>query len=221
MTGWTPLRACRQIPAFVCILGLCVLSGRTARADRAILSPRGFILSPGDVQFEYAGRTTDGHSNVQWLQVSMPGSDLGLELELERRQASGRSRSSFNLEYTLTGNALSDIAPVIAVGARDLINSDVEGRSAYLALSKTIGLSLAQSRVVSDLKVHAGYGSGRMDGLFASGELRFRLGFTVSAEYFQQRWNMEVAVPASKYLKLRAYTLNGAVYYGASLRIAR
>lgn len=204
-----------------CTVAACLGIAGSARADRAILSPRGFILSPGDIQFEYAGRTTDGHSNVQWLQLSLPGNDLGLELEVERRYTSGRSRSSFNLQYTLTGNALSDIAPVISLGARDLINSDVEGRAAYLALSKTIGLSLAQSRLVSDLKLNAGYGTGRMDGVFASAELKLRAGFTVSAEYFQRRWNMEVAVPASKYLKLRAYTFNGAVYYGASLRIAR
>ena len=221
MTGRRPSWGVVRALAFRCAAVLLLAPGMAARADRTILSPRGFILPPGDIQFEYAGRTTDGHSNIQWLQLSLPGSDLGLEVEIERRYAAGRSRSSFNLQYTLTGNALSDIAPVISVGARDLINSDVEGRSAYFAISKTIGLSLAQSRLVSDLRVHAGYGSGRMDGPFAAGEVKLRLGCIVSAEYFQRRWNMELALPASQYVKLRVYTLNGAVYYGASLRIVR
>jgi hypothetical protein len=198
----------------VCLL---VLGGASAQADRNVLSPRGLVASPGLLRLEYLIRESDSRSSLGWATFGLPIEDLGLEVEFERLDLKRRKRETVSLQYTLTGNAFSDIAPAISVGVRDTFNRGREGQAFFLSITKTIGLSLAQDRILRDLKVHAGYGSRRLGGLWIGAQGKFRPGFTVHAEYLAHRLNASVTWPVSGPLELRAYSLDGDLFYGASL----
>lgn len=196
---------------------LPALSGANARADRNVLAPRGLVASPGLLRLEYLIRESDSRSSLGWATFGLPVEDLGLEVELERFDLNRRARETVSLQYTLTGNAFSDIAPAVSVGVRDSLNRGREGRAFYLSMTKTFGLSLAQDRILRDLKAHAGYGTRRLGGLWIGVQGKFRPGFTVHAEYLAHRLNASVSWPVSGPLEMRAYSLDGNLFYGASL----
>lgn len=195
---------------------LLALGGASARADRNVLAPRGLVASPGLLRLEYLLRESDSRSSLGWATFGLPVEDLGLEVEFERLDLS-RKRETVSFQYTLTGNAFSDIAPAVSVGVRDSLNRGREGRAFYLSITKTFGLSLAQDRILRDLKAHAGYGSRRLGGLWIGVQGKFRPGFTVHAEYLAHRLNASVSWPVSGPLEMRAYSLDGSLFYGASL----
>jgi hypothetical protein len=206
----------RQVAGCLTLL-LLAFGGASARADRNVLAPRGLVASPGLLRLEYLTHRSDSRSSLGWATFGLPIEDLGLEMEFERLDLSRRKRETVSLQYTLTGNAFSDIAPAVSVGVRDSLNRGREGRAFYLSMTKTFGLSLAQDRILRDLKAHAGYGSRRLGGLWIGVQGKFRPGFTVHAEYLARRLNASVSWPVSGPLELRAYSLDGNLFYGASL----
>jgi hypothetical protein len=192
-----------------------------AKADRNILSPSGLIALPSSIKFEAAVLGSNSHSNLDWITIGLPDQLLGWELEAERVERPGFRSHTFSAQYSLTGNAFSDLAPSVSVGIRDVLRQGPEGQALFVAMTKTFGLSRAQERILRDYKVHAGYGTSRLDGPFIGIQGRFVLGFTANAEYVSHKFNASVAFPIVKHLNLKAYSLNGDFFYGASFIIAK
>jgi hypothetical protein len=209
-------RSCRAVAA----VGLLVYA-LPAGADRNVLAPRGLIAVPDSLKLEYAFQASNHRSNLGWLTVGMPSQLYGLELEVERSEPGGRGRETFSLQYSLTGNAFSDLAPSISVGLRDVLRRGRDGQALFLAATKTLGLSQQQERLLRDWKLHVGYGSSRLGGPFIGMQGRFSFGPTANVEYAARRFNSSVALPVSKYLNLKAYTLDGDLFYGASFVLVK
>lgn len=199
------------------ILSLC---GRVA-ADRIVLAPGGLILNPGSARTEYAWEASDSRNTISWFNLGPISPSLPVELEAERISIGGRTRGTFSAQYSFTGNALLDIAPTLSVGMRDVLNQGRERQALFLAVTKSFGLSQGQESYIREIKAHAGYGTSRLAGPFVGLEGRFTLGFNASAEYVARRFNFEIGVPVARVFRMRAYTLNGDVFYGASLTIRR
>ena len=195
-------------------------AARVAAADRLVLAPRGLVARPFSLGAEYAVHPYSPRADVGWLTLGFPQEDLGLEAELERSSVHGEARQTLHLQYTLTGNAVADFAPALSVGIRDILRSGRERQGLFAAATKNIGVPLAVERTLSALKIHVGFGSSGMGGLFAGAEARV-LGLWVGAEYFSQEFNASVALPLISNLALRAYTLDGSTYFGASFSVRR
>lgn len=192
-----------------------------ARADRGVLAPIGLVLNPNSARLEYIHMASDGRSNLGWLTVGYPDEALGLELEAERSNLGSRRRETFAIQYSLTGNAFSDLAPAVSVGVRDVLNRGREGRAFFLAATKTFRLSESQEKILRNWKLHLGYGSNRFSGAYIGVEGRLALDLTANLEYLAGRFNAAVALPIARYVRLRAYTLDGDLFYGASVALIR
>lgn len=193
----------------------------TARADRNVLAPRGLIAEPNSLRLEYAALSSNGRTNLGWITVGWPDEALGLELEAERSEWGGQRRETLSAQYSLTGNAFSDLAPAVSVGVRDLLNRGREHRAFFLAATKTFGLNRTQERLLREWKLHLGYGSSRLDGPYVGIQSRFTLGFTARAEFVARRFNGSVAWPVGRYFNLNAYSLDGDLFYGATFTLSR
>jgi hypothetical protein len=198
-----------------------LVSGAAARADRNVLAPRGLIAVPNSLGLEYAAMGSNHRNNLEWLTVGMPGQLHGLELEAERFELGGRRQETMSVQYSLTGNAFSDLAPSVSVGVRDLLRRGMEGQALFFAATKTFRLSERQEHVLRDWKLHVGYGTSRLDGVFIGVQGRFTFGFTANAEYVARRFNASLAFPVTKYFNLKAYTLDRDVFYGATLVLVK
>ena len=211
-------------PAVLGRIGMLILWGLLAKsptgADRIVLAPRGLVARPFSIGAEYAVHPYDPRTDIGWLTVGVPQQDLGLEVELERLSREAESRETFHLQYTLTGNAVADFAPAISVGIRDVLRRGRERQGLFAAATKNIGVPLATERTLQNLKVHVGFGTSAMDGLFAGADARV-LGLSVAAEYYARRFNASVTLPVISNLLLRAYTLDGSTYFGASYSVRR
>lgn len=190
----------------------------SASADRIVLAPRGTIQQAGAVLGELAVQGSHTQNTLGFVDLGIPGNDLGLELEVERDDLWRTTRETFSLQYLVIPEGLTNnIGPAISVGARDILNRGREGRAFFLAGTKSFPLSRNQERLVRDLKLHGGYGTSHLDGPFVGAEARLTMGFRIMAEYAARRPDFELALPAGKHVTLRAYTLDGSAFYGASL----
>ncbi len=205
-------RYCVAIALLLCL----VIWGGRAGADRIVLAPRGLITSPGSVAFEYATLASGGRTHLAWINLGVPSQQLGLELEAEQYDWGGPQRATFSAQYSLTGNAFSDLAPAVSVGVRDVLNRGPEGRALFLAATKTLGLSRSQEHVVRDWKLDLGYGTSRLDGPYIGLQGRFTLGLLANVEYVARNVNASLALPVGRHLRLNVYTLRGDTFYGAS-----
>src|SRR5438445_10257741 len=104
---------------------------------------------------------------------------------------------------------------------RDILNRGRERQSLFAAATKSVSLSKRAESVIRDLKLDAGYGTSRMAGPFIGVEGRFTLGFTAKAEYVARTLNAELAIPVTRNVQARLYSLNGHVFYGAALSIRK
>jgi hypothetical protein len=213
----------RSLQALTFLLGPAILSllAAPAGADRNVLAPRGLVTNPDSVKLEYAVQDRNQRNQIGWLNIGMPQQLLGLELEVEHFELGGRRRETVSAQYSLTGNAFTLEAPAVSVGVRDLLNRGRERQAVFVALTKTIGLSLGQERFLRDLKIHGGLGSRRLEGPFLGFQARLAAGPTISAEYVARRINASIGVSALKFLQLKVYTLDRELFWGASITLAK
>jgi hypothetical protein len=191
----------------------------TAGADRIVLAPRGSIRGPGEISGELAISTKTAKNYMGWVAGGLPG-DLGIELEAERFELGGVRRETLSAQYLLIPEGLTNnIAPTISLGVRDIPNRGMEGRAFFAAATKTIGLSKKQEALIQDLKLHGGYGTNRLGGLYVGLEGRFSPGFIAAAEYVSHRVNASITVPVGRYANLRAYSLDGDAFYGGGFKM--
>ncbi|HLJ56339.1 MAG TPA: YjbH domain-containing protein [Chthonomonadaceae bacterium] len=202
------------------IVAALVIAGATAvRADRTVLAPTGDTLSPGTYRAEFA---LDPEGRVQdrvWLQYSTP---QGIELETERYDLTNERKKGYalNIQYPLT-YSLTNTIPAVSLGVRDLTGTGNEHGAFYAAATRNISLSERQHRLVDSLKLDAGIGSGRIGGLFAGLQMRLNNGLRIQAEIYRRQPNVSVAMPLTRQLDVRAYSLDSHFYYGLSYSIRR
>jgi hypothetical protein len=172
-------------------------------------------------KIEYAVQDTNTRNQIGWVNIGMPEQLLGLELEVEHFELGARRRETASVQYSLTGNAFTLEAPAMSVGIRDILRSGREKQAIFVAMTKSIGLSLSQERILKDLKVHAGLGSSRLEGPFIGLQTRLALGPTIAAEYVARRFNASFSVKALRFIELKAYTFDGELFWGASVKISK
>ena len=215
---WRVLRRQPAAPGALAAFAL-LLPGPVA-AERVVLAPSGLVAAPSSASVEAAFRDRSTSQRIGWLTLGAPSSDLGLEIEAEDVDMA-RRRTDLSAQFSFTGNALVDVAPTLTCGVRDALNSGRFRRSYYVAAGKAFGLSQSQERLVRRLEVHAGLGSGRMEGPFVGVRARLALGPVVSAEYVRRSFNASAALPILRGVEVRAYTLDGDLYWGARVSFAR
>jgi len=207
-----PLTNCIRLCSLLSIWFL-----HSARADRIVLSPDGNALAANSVRGEFEITPYRQNGTLGWLQFSTPH---GIELEVERTDLlpDPKTRYGIDVQYPL----IYDIGayPALSVGVRDLLGTGTYHKSIYVATTKAFALSDRQLKLLRDIRVSGGVGTGRMDGLFIGIQTRLTLGMSVYAEMYRLRPNVSVALPLARNLQARATSLDGTIFYGLSF-IAR
>jgi hypothetical protein len=211
----------RSFTRFYSALSLVLAMTAPAYATRIVLAPGGLVANPSSAAIEYAARSTGARNWLGFATIGIPQADLGLELEVERYELLGTRGTAVSAQYSVTGNAFSDIAPAVSVGVRDLTNQGREGRAFYLSLTKTMGLSRAQERLVKDLKVHAGLGNSHLNGVFGGVTARLPFGPTLGVEYVRFAVNASASVPLGRNASVRVYSLDGHIFVGGCVELSR
>lgn len=212
---------CRpQAAAAAVVAVLALFAPLSTAAERIVLAPSGLVAPPYSVSVEAAVGDGAPSRHIGWLTLGAPGHGLGLELEAEDVDLS-RRRADISVQYSFTGNALVDMAPTLTCGVRDAFNTGRWRRAFYVALGKRLGLSLAQERFVRSFYLHAGIGTSRLEGPFLGFRANLAAGPSVSAEYVRRTVNASVSVPVVRGVEVRAYTLNGDLFWGARVSFAR
>lgn len=204
---------------FLVVLGL--YAGCAARADRVVLAPSGRIVAPGDMRVVYLWNST-GFGQHGRLHLGIPKDDLGLELEIRRDMAGADERTTLALQYSIISEAFTNnLAPAVSVGILDVPNRAYEGRSWYVAFSKTLGLSAAQERWLTAPRIHAGYGSHRMGGGFIGASARVTGVIDVAAEYYGRKLNTSVRLRLAGPAGLTLQTHDDVTRVGVDVVITR
>ncbi|MEP6757215.1 MAG: hypothetical protein ABJA67_17045 [Chthonomonadales bacterium] len=194
----------------------------TARADRNILAPRALITPPESPKIEGLFQVKNTRNYLSWANVGFDGKLIGLELEAERFELGGHRNEALSFQYSLTGNAFTDLAPAIALGVRDVFRTGRDKQAIFAVASKSFGLSKQQEQLVRDFKVHLGVGSSTLGGLFGGIQVKFKAGFTVQAEIVSLRYNASLSVPVlTRGVSAKAASLNGAGFFGAEYKFKR
>jgi len=193
--------------------------GRTAGAERTVLGPTGDTLAPDSYRAEFALNPQGKFQNRSWLQFSSP---QGIEFEAERSDLSTERKKGYalNIQYPIT-YSLTSALPAIAIGVRDVTGTGNEHGAFYLAATKSFRLSDAQHRFIHEVKIDAGIGSGRIGGIFFGGQTQLAVGLRIQAEFYRRQTNITVALPISRHLDARAYSLDSRIYYGFSISLQR
>ncbi len=186
-----------------------------AYADRIVLAPDGTTIGPVSFKTEFL---LTQNRNLSWLQLS---NKQGVEFEAQLSDIAARYRTvhAFNVQYPV----LSEFGalPAVSVGIRDLFGTGNEHRSIYVAATRTVALSDRQLRLVREVRLSAGFGTERMNGLYVGLHTRLTLGATLDAEWYRQRANISLSLPLVRHVQVRASSLDGTIYYGLAFRLTQ
>lgn len=196
-----------------------VVAVSAARADRSVLGPTGDTLAPDSYRAEFALDPQRKFQNRVWLQYSTP---QGIELETERFDLTGDRKKGYalNIQYPITYSLVSAL-PAISIGVRDATGTGNEHGAFYLAATRTFALSEGQRRWVKTFKIDVGAGTGRIGGIFVGAQTQLAMGLRIQAEFYRRRPNVTVALPITRHLDARAYSLDSHFYYGLSFSVQR
>jgi hypothetical protein len=194
---------------------------QAARCDRNVLAPSGRIVAPGDVAALYLFRSSD-KGELGRLSVGVPKDDLGLELEIEHLSGDRHSVQTLGMQYSVISEAFTNnLAPALSVGVLDLPNRTDAGRAWYLSLSKTMGLSEQQERVMDTLRIHGGYGSHGIGGAYVGASVRIARRLHLAAELYVRRLNAAARLDVAGPVSVCAQSHQGTRWYGIELRLIR
>lgn len=206
---------------WLALVALATCLASAVSADRLVLAPRGRILSPGEAEVEFAVPTSAPWQYTTWLNLGVPVQDLGLEFEYRHTMSSGRANDTFGIQYSVIGEAFTNnIAPSIAVGLRD-INNRAEGRSLYLAMTKSLALSQAQERLLKSVRLTGGAGTGGINGLFGGVEITLSGGLHLAVESLAGKLNTGLRLPVAPQLEIRASTFDGEAMVGLAAKLMK
>jgi hypothetical protein len=212
----------KRVVVIVAFALLVALSVSQVQADRLILVPTGSVLNSGAIKAEAAFRSSNGDSifvpkdadQINWL-------NLGISrFELDARRlvrSDGMDKDTVGFEASVLPETL--LTPAIGIGIRDITN-ELE-RGYYLAVTKTVPLTNKLPTPIHDIKLHGGFGlKGELDGIFLGAEAGLPMGLKVTAEVVDSKINASLGWSPISKITLKAYELDGKLFYGADAKIA-
>jgi hypothetical protein len=179
-----------------------------------VLSPTGATLPEESFKTEFAISPNAEQGDLIWVAYS---SADGIELELQRVEAASESkkRYSFNIEYPLP--TLKNY-PAFSLGVRDITGTGTEHGALYLVGTRQVPLNRRTKRLVQSFHMNVGAGTGEIGGLFVGMQAHLTAGIDLYAEIYRNRPNLGLALPLVRNLQVKAYSLNGDLFYGLSYR---
>ena len=218
----------RTIGLAVTVLAVCCALAASVSADRLILIPKGATLTTGQVKGEYQVRATGGGATAYWVNVGL------LRLEIEGAWFKGFDTDAVSAPDTNAVSAQISVlpetsfTPAVALGVRDIgdktktdaADSLYDGRSFYAAASKGLSFVALGLPFVSDLKVHAGIGTGSLSGVFFGAEVAVSGRLHLAAEYDTHNVNLAARYNVAPIAQLRVEEIRNDTYFGAALSTA-
>ena len=212
----------RKFLGMIAIATLAALCATQVSADRLILMPMGSVLGRGSVKAEAAfgsGIDTGSLSPANSDRIYWANIGLGhLELTASRVEGPGGFESNaLGVELGVLPETM--ITPALGIGVRDLGDDIGPGRGYYLAVSKSVPLTDVAPLPVHDIKLHAGYGFEGINGFFAGAQVGLPMKLTLSLEHDGENFNAALSWNMIPKVGLKVYSLDGHIFYGASLKI--
>ena len=213
----------RTIGLAVTVLVVCCAPAASVSADRLILIPEGTTLTTGQVKGEYQVRATSGGATAYWANVGL------LRLEIEGAWFQGFSAPDTDaVSAQISVLPETSFTPAVALGIRDIgdktktdaADSLYDGRSLYLAASKGLSFVARGLPFLSDLKVHAGIGTGSLSGIFFGAEVAVSGRWRLAAEYDSHYVNIAAMYNVAPIARLRVEKIRNDTYFGAVLSTA-
>jgi hypothetical protein len=184
-----------------------------ATADRIILAPTGNVKGLGDVTAEAAISPSNNDAKIYWLNVGLPRIELsGIRFDSGSGAAGADQVDSFGAEFSLLPE--TTLTPGVGIGVWDMKEKTDDGRGYYLALSKELPIPRHIPTPIKGVRVHAGFGASGLSGIFGGAEATIPLGLTLSAEYFQKKFNFAIGWKPLPLVQGKVYLLDGETYYG-------
>lgn len=192
---------------------LCCLVATSVSADRLILIPTASTMAVGGIRAEYAANA-DSDGEILWANVGLSA----LEVEYARFAGFGPNDvDSLSGQISVVPETL--VTPGVAVGARDIANDTegrpYDGRAFYAVASKNFPVTGGVPAVFEDVRLHAGLGTGSLEGVFLGVEGTLPMGLRLAAEYDTDEVNVAASYRLIPALSARVYSIKGDVYYGA------
>jgi hypothetical protein len=208
MTSWL-------VFALAAVMVACPIG---ARADRAIETPSGAILSPLSGSVEgILGVDRHGFDD-QWIN----GSIQVVEIEDARLESSRRQADSLSAQVGILPETI--LLPSLSVGVRDIFDTTRQfgdlgysGRSLYIAACKS-NVSFSPARFpFRNWSVTAGLGTGVTNGLFGSVSADLAFGCRQTFEYDGRSVNYRISHVVGPNGRLEFERLHGANFVGLEL----
>ena len=200
----------------ICSVGLLI---RTARADRIVLAPAGTTLPENSYLTEIAIDTSiksGEYTDYGWFAYS---SGDGIELEINRYEANTERNKQWSMNIENPMPTLHNL-PAISLGIRDLTGTGTEHGALYLAATRSIAITRTTHTLFRAINISAGAGTGTIGGAFVGVQTRLAGGLSVSAEIYRHRPNVSIGLGLLRNLQLKAYSLNGGIFYGIKLTVS-
>ncbi|MBI2844552.1 MAG: hypothetical protein HYX78_14250 [Armatimonadetes bacterium] len=205
-----------RLAACISVALIAAICAVPATADRIIFAPTGNVLGLGEIKAEGAFSPSNDDAKVYWLNVGLPRLELsGIRFENGGSLVGADNENVAGVELAVLPE--TPITPGIGVGVWDITDETIEGRGYYLAVSKGIPLTRQLPLPLSDIRLHVGFGLSGVDTLFGGVEGNIPLGLRLSAEYFQDDFNLALGLRALPAVQLKLYFLDGDTYYGVQI----
>jgi hypothetical protein len=211
----------RTIALAVTVLVVCCVLAASVSADRLILIPEGTTLTTGQIKGEFDAGATNSGGNAYWVNLGVT------RLEIEGAWFKGFSAHDTDaVSAQISVLPETSFTPAIALGIRDIgdktesADSLYDGRSLYVAASKGLSLSSRGLPFLSDLKVHAGIGTGSLSGIFFGAEAAVSGRWHLAAEYDTHNVNLAAMYNIAPVAQLRVEEIQNDMYFGAVLSTA-
>lgn len=198
----------------------CFLAS-TVYADRLILTPTGRTLTTGGIKGEYLSKS-DGDGKAYWINLGISR----FEIEGARFQDFSGSDKVDAVSAQVSVIPETSFTPAVALGVRDISdNTDIgnalyDGRSFYLAVSKSIPITGGIPVLFKDVSVHGGIGTDSLKGVFFGVEGTLLMGLRVNGEYDTEDFNFSLEYNVIPVVKAKIASIKGDMYYGATFSTA-
>jgi hypothetical protein len=193
-----------------------VVASCPAMADRIIFAPTGTTLAGGEVRVEGAISPSLGDSKAYWIGMGLQRIELtGMRVKGNKDVLGAQDADIIGAEMSVLPE--TTLTPGVGVGVWDATAETTKGRGYYLAITKILPVVSEFPSPLRDIRVHAGIGTGGIDGFFGGAEATIPLGLKLSAEYFNKDFNFAVGKRLLPGVQAKVYLLDGEMFYGLQL----
>jgi hypothetical protein len=185
-------------------------------ADRLILIPTGDTLTTGGIRAEYQQKLDASDGNMSRVNIGISR----FEIEGARFQDFG-SENATAVSAQISVLPETSVTPAIALGVRDLsdetdgLGMPYDGRSLYLAASKSIPVTGGIPLIFKNVKVHGGIGTGSLHGVFFGVEGKLPLGVRLAGEFDSEKLNAMLSYNVVPTLRVDLGVIRSDTYVGA------